>query len=294
MHGRWIKQLTTTTGGGNLTVSAVTGFPTFADIFPVNRAFYYTIIDEDGLPIEDGVGHLSASTTVVRDMILATYVSGTYAATSPGASAPSAVSLASGDKYVIQSVSQSTVPHMIPRQPTTLTANDNVLIPTNWYTPVTTTIVPDYPNYTYFWPVHFPFGGLVDGFGCRPNGTDTVDWGIYSMGANGLPVERICGDTGISLVSGVNNITLTNTGYIRGPGWYFIAMNVSGTRGWYFCNQTGGNMGIKQSRTFHDPCAAYRISQAQGTWPATLTGGSHDRWSTSPYHVPITYPRVAA
>lgn len=289
MLGRWIKQLTTTTGTGNLTISEVTGYPTFVDLFPVNRAFYYTVTDVNGLPIEDGVGHLSGSTTLVRDMILATYVSGTYDDT-----APTAASLAAGDKYVIQSVSQAAVAHQIPRQPTTVAANDNVLVPLNWYSPQTTGIVPDYPDYTYFWPVYLPFGGIVDGFITRPNGTDTIDWGMYSMGANGLPVERICGDNSISVVSGTNNITLSNTGYIKGPGWYFIAMNVSGSRSWYYGLHTGGNMGLKQSRTFPEPQAAYRVSQARGTWPATLTGGSHDRWSTLPHYVPIMYPRVTA
>lgn len=97
MLGNWVRCTTTTTGTGNLTLSSVSGYPDFNAVFGVGAYCYYAILnDSDGTPIEIGIGHLSASTTLVRDKVIATYVSGTYDDT-----APSAVSLAAGTKRVV-------------------------------------------------------------------------------------------------------------------------------------------------------------------------------------------------
>lgn len=97
MLGHFIRETTTTTGTGNLTIASVSGYPTFNAVFGTSAYFYYAILDDStGAPIEMGLGHLSGSTTLVRDLPLATYDSGTYDDT-----APSAVSLASGTKRVI-------------------------------------------------------------------------------------------------------------------------------------------------------------------------------------------------
>lgn len=97
MLGNWIRQTTTSTGSGDLTLSAASGFPTFNDVFGTGRYFRYAVIDDaTGAPVESGIGHLSASTTLVRDKILATYSGGTYDNTSPAA-----VSLSSGTWRVV-------------------------------------------------------------------------------------------------------------------------------------------------------------------------------------------------
>lgn len=103
MLGNWIKQSTTDTGTGNLSLSAVTGHPTFADEFAGSTRFAYTITDADGLPIERGVGYLSGG-ALVRERVRATYASGVYT----GANA-SAVPLPSGTKYVICSPGDNTL-----------------------------------------------------------------------------------------------------------------------------------------------------------------------------------------
>ena len=95
----WARVTTTTTGTGNLTVSAVTGYPTLNDVVGTNRRFPYAILlDSDGTPIEEGIGYLSAATTLVRERVTATYASSAYDDTSP-----SAVSLAAGTYRVISS-----------------------------------------------------------------------------------------------------------------------------------------------------------------------------------------------
>jgi hypothetical protein len=69
-HDR-VKDTTTTTGTGNITLSgtAPTGFEDFNTAFGTGTYFFYAI--EGGAEWEVGIGTLSASTTLVRDTVLA-------------------------------------------------------------------------------------------------------------------------------------------------------------------------------------------------------------------------------
>jgi hypothetical protein len=66
-----VKDTTTTTGTGNITLagSPPTGYQSFNTAFGTSVNFCYTI--EGGSEWEVGMGHLSASTTLVRDLVLA-------------------------------------------------------------------------------------------------------------------------------------------------------------------------------------------------------------------------------
>ncbi len=66
-----VKDTTTSTGTGNITLSgtAPTGFRTFASAVAINDPVNYCI--EGGSEWEVGRGYLSASTTLVRDFVLA-------------------------------------------------------------------------------------------------------------------------------------------------------------------------------------------------------------------------------
>lgn len=83
-----VKDTTTTTGTGNITLSgtAPTGYQSFNTAFGTSVYFNYCITG--GSEWETGIGHLSASTTLVRDTILSSSNSG------------SAVSFSSGTKDV--------------------------------------------------------------------------------------------------------------------------------------------------------------------------------------------------
>ena len=85
MLGNWIKCTTATTGTGNLTVAAVSGFPTLSDVFAINLPIAYTVLNASGQPLEAGIGYLSDATTFVRGAIKATYVSGIYNDSNPTA-----------------------------------------------------------------------------------------------------------------------------------------------------------------------------------------------------------------
>lgn len=72
MLGNRIKETTSDNfGTGNVTTLAVaTNYQTFNTVFGTDRKFYYTIIDGTANLWETGQGHLSASTTLVRDEII--------------------------------------------------------------------------------------------------------------------------------------------------------------------------------------------------------------------------------
>jgi hypothetical protein len=65
-----VRETSTTTGTGNVTLAgAVAQFQTFNTAFGLNVPFYYAIIDGDGVDWEVGRGYLSASTTLVREVV---------------------------------------------------------------------------------------------------------------------------------------------------------------------------------------------------------------------------------
>ena len=97
MLGNWIIQTTTTTGSGDLTVAAVTGYPAFSSQFAVDELFSYAILDDTtGLPIERGMGKRGAGGQLIRAKVLSTMASGSYQGVQP-----SAVALPAGTKRII-------------------------------------------------------------------------------------------------------------------------------------------------------------------------------------------------
>jgi hypothetical protein len=93
-----VKDTSTTTGTGNLTLSgtAPTGYQSFNTAFGTGVYFPYTIAA--GSEWEVGEGHLSASTTLVRDTVWASSNSG------------SAVSFSAGTKDVFCTVAATKLP----------------------------------------------------------------------------------------------------------------------------------------------------------------------------------------
>jgi len=65
-----IKETTTTTGTGNITLAgAATGFVLFDAAFGTARSFNYSVSSSGGSEWEEGLGYLSGSTTLVRDKV---------------------------------------------------------------------------------------------------------------------------------------------------------------------------------------------------------------------------------
>lgn len=71
MHALWGKA-TTTGGAGNLTLAAISGYPTPYQAAG-NRLFPYVALSAQEAPLEAGWGYMSSSTVFVRTRVVATY-----------------------------------------------------------------------------------------------------------------------------------------------------------------------------------------------------------------------------
>lgn len=222
----WARVTTTTTGTGNLTLSAVTGYPTLNDVVGTNRRFAYAILlDSDGTPIEEGIGYLSASTTLVRERVTATYASSTYDDTSP-----SAVSLAAGTYRVISTGSAGAI------QGVAMNVNRNAALASQKLIPSQHTTVNNASSTGYtcvanrlvYTPFCLGVSAEVDALGIRVGtgvASTNVRLGIYDIDATGHP-NKLLGETGAlaSATSSTDVIGTIGAPVRLQPGWYYVAI----------------------------------------------------------------------
>lgn len=265
MLGNFIKQTTTTTGTGDLTLSSVSGFATFNHLFSTTQRFRYAILnDSDGSPIEIGFGHLSASTTLVRDYVLATYVSGTY---TRAESAASQVTLAAGTKRVIcvadDSAAMLNPMRCFSRQ--NGTANSKVITPANYLSNnASNLLIGAAPNRIYAWPIYVPERGPIDALCLRCSGTGlTIDMALYRTDESGLPGSLVAGATGVASAAGATFGTFSSV--VITPGWYYAAYNSSGTSINVYNGQLNGDS-MGRSDVVNQTPLLY-MTQTQGTLP---------------------------
>lgn len=94
MLANGVKETTTTSGAGTVTLASATGYVRFAQAFAVGDLVSYAI--QDGNNREWGIGTIGASNTLERTTVTAMLVSGTY--TTSGAAA---ITLSGGSAEVI-------------------------------------------------------------------------------------------------------------------------------------------------------------------------------------------------
>lgn len=267
MLGNFIRQTTTTTGTGDLTLSSVSGFATFNDLFSTTQRFRYAILnDSDGSPIEIGFGHLSASTTLVRDYVIASLVSGTY--TREGG-ASGQVTLASGTKRVICVADDSAVVlnpmRAFARQHGT--ANSRVITPSNYLTQSSGALsITALNGRLYVWPIFIWERGPIDALTIRMSNTGAnLDMAIYRTDESGLPGALVAGATSVASASGA--VFGSFTAVKLTPGWYYAAVGGdSGASGLscYSGTLNGDSMG--RSDVVNQTPLCY-LSYTQGTLP---------------------------
>ena len=199
MLADFVKMTTATTGTGSLTLSAVSGFPTFADAFAVNELIAFTVLDDaTGAPIESCIGHLSASTTLVIDRVLASYSAGTYNQINP-----TAVTLPAGTKRVICTPASGglvATPHNIPALGTN---NKRLLYPTGQHVGIgahgSTGAVTQ--NIVYYVPIIPKTSLLIDAVLFRlttVQASSQARAGVYTSGLDGKPNIKLAESSLIS------------------------------------------------------------------------------------------------
>lgn len=233
MLGYGIKETTTTTGIGTLSLSAVTGFSRFSNVFPVGTSVLYSLLDSSGQILESGIGTVAAGNTLSRDKISATLQSGTY-----NDLTPTAVSL-TGTTTVICTGTAGAFATAIP--------NINTVIITSGQPPqrvvmdtrvnmnsASSTGFTMAANMLYLIPFKLDFDVIGSGISLRI-GTGaagkSIIAGLYQIDHRGYPA-KLLGQTAstAAVTSGVNWSASFSSGNVKLiPGYYVIGIVSDGT-----------------------------------------------------------------
>lgn len=221
--GNWVKQTTTTTGTGDLTLSPVAGYPSANDVFGLGASFPYTIWDSAGSPIECGLGHLDVSNVLVRDFVRATYVGGTYSAVN---SVTGQVSLTAGTYTVGCSIDDSSA-RIEPSKAFSRvhgTANARIHSPRNIMQRNNSAITWNNANRLYAFPIYIAERGPFDAFVVRcTTAAGLSDLALYEVGPGGLPGKLLVAAVGVAFSGAINYATFAARSIQ--PGWYYLAFN---------------------------------------------------------------------
>lgn len=223
MLGNWIVQTTTTTGAGDLTLAAVSGFPPASTQFVTNQLMAYSILDDaTGAPIERGLGYLNGSGQLVRARPGAVMVAGVYSANTPVA-----VSLPAGTKRVICTPGADSF-ETSPGQAAGLGMagySDMHPMGAGTFSSAVTA------NLAYVIPFKRAVDKEIAAFVFRMPGTagaggTTAKIAAYSVGLNGLPDVKLVESAAVSVASnGFKTCTVTP---FRPPSRFFVAFLTDG------------------------------------------------------------------
>lgn len=225
MFGNWVKEETTTTGTGTLTLSAVTGWPRFADVFPVGEEVSYAILNSDGSPIEAGIGTMGASNTLERTQIDATYSSGVYDNT-----APTAASLASGTKTVIASPIARTL--VVAGTSVNANAASRYVASSHYQASGGSTVTFGGANRCYYSPFLLAFGIEITGLIAHVAtavASSNFRIGLYRVASNGAPGALLIETGDLSGATTGDKGSGSVTRRFLAPGWYYSAIASNAT-----------------------------------------------------------------
>lgn len=233
MLGYGIKETTTTSGTGTLTLSAVTGFARFSNVFPVGSSVMYSLLDSSLQPIESGVGTVGAGNTLSRDKISSTIVSGTYNDLTPTATSLTGTTtvictgLASGFATTIPNV--NTVITTSGATPQRLVMDTRVNMHTASSAGLTMIA-----NMLYLTPFKLDFDVIATGIALRigtGSSGKSIIAGLYQLDHRGYPA-KLLGQTAstAAATSGVNWSASFSGGNVKLiPGMYVIGIVSDGT-----------------------------------------------------------------
>lgn len=226
MLANGIKQTTTTTGTGNLTLTAVTGYPTLANAFAVNQPFSYVLLDANGLFKEAGIGYLSDATTLVRARVSATFSGSAYVK-----DAATAASL-TGTTTVICTPHAASMEAMLPTVDGQSGIN-RMVSPANRNLNVTP--FPLVGLRLYYVPFLLRTGGVVTSLNANVT-TAGAAGAVVRMGVYTCKADGYIGDLLATTADAATDSTGLKVGPLTAPaalppGWYFAAIvgNVAST-----------------------------------------------------------------
>lgn len=205
-----VKESTTTATNGDLTLAgASTNFVTLSSQFELQHPIEYWIIDDTNNVWENGLGYLSATTTLVREVVLAN---------SAGTFVP--LTLAAGTKTVIVSPAAA---GMYPGW-TTIFATNKRLVPRQFCNSVSS--VTHVANELVLYPFEVPYYGSCDAFQLIVNtavAASKARIGFFRKNSSGGPGELLI-QTGDLDTTTTGLKTGTVTAFKLRPGEYFIGI----------------------------------------------------------------------
>lgn len=281
MLGNWISQTTTTTGTGALTLAAVTGYPTFAAQFVLGQRFEYMLLNDDGTPLEAGIGYLASTTSLVREFVKATYSAGTY-----NDNGATAVALGAGSKRVICAVEAGNVRPGLSAVQTAFGANitfpDGLQLSSNGKTLGANTPIAS----CLFWPGGKPITGLaVSVSTAAGSGADRIQAGLYSVLPSGLPGDLICRSGDMLPNTTGNKVGSLVGGNRRLPaGWYWwvVASSINPVVLAY----NGGNLAHGAIATPMGTAPAYGWNARNSMFQAAALASG---WTALPQTITLAY-----
>lgn len=223
MLGNWIKQSTTTSGTGNLTLSSVTGYDTFASQFgddTTNTPYrFFNYIIKDGNNWEYGVGHMSSTTVLVRDICKAKFDTGTY---SRFPATKLSLSGSAADVFCDLAESHFDAPATV-NQTTSGVPNDR-----HGEASATVTLA---GNYTFGWPMRWSRSVLSTGIRthCTTAGGGTKwQMGLYAPASDGKVGKLIARTGDVTPATGDTTQSWNGGNKYIEAGWYWLVWSGDG------------------------------------------------------------------
>jgi hypothetical protein len=223
MFANRVKETTTTTGTGNLTLAgAATNFETFNTAFGTIRKFCYWIVDSTNNVWETGIGYLSASTTLVRETVLDNS-SGTTAA----------LTLSAGTKTVMASPSEAILPQTCPFLRNDSTAGK--IISSAHHLATASASYTLTANQLVLFPAYFDVAGSLTNFVLNVStavAASKARVGLYEIDTDGEPGELIVQSADIdTTTTGVKTPTIASL--VWAPRWCYVGVIANAAVGLY-------------------------------------------------------------
>lgn len=234
MLANGIRQTTTTTGTGNLTLSVSGSYVPFSAKFASGTngdPFFYAIIRaSDGVGMEWGIGHLSDAATLVRDKILATWDGSTY-----NDQTPTAANLAAGT-YNVECVDMSAARPIAPVSTDATASGTYRYVMPGQYAGNPAQSIGAAANTLWMVPYRLDVAATVAGISVKVNTASTsgtlkkLRAALYRMDNAGHPGTVIAeAATSIDIgTTGLKNLLFASSVHLD-PGWYFVAICTDGT-----------------------------------------------------------------
>lgn len=232
--GNWIKESVSSGGTGNLTLGgAATGFlpfySQFGDATTNTPARYFRYVISDGNDWEAGIGHMSATTTMVRDVPEIKSVSGTITRF-PGAGSGLNVTTAAV-VFCDFSAGASMMPNVAGSTST------GVPFDRSGENQINAALA---ANYIIAWGQRLSCSGVYSGIidSVQAAAGTVYQLGIYAPGPDGMPNTLLARTADITPATGDNTHSFTANVYLS-AGWYWAAWSGDGALNVYKLSQYG-------------------------------------------------------